>query len=205
MSQETYLEFLLATSILSAIPGPTATLVVHYALLYGRRAGRYTIPAVILGDATSLTLAFTSVGAFLKLFPGAFAFVKAIGGSYIVYLGISSILSKAKEQRVKYDGIKEPGLKNTFLHVYLVTAFNPKSIIFLLAFFPKYINFNVDPTYQLIILGGTFVGMGGIAVTLYDILAINIQKILANPVYRQRVFYATGALLILIGLNTIIH
>lgn len=202
MTQETYLEFFITSSILSAIPGPTATLVVHYALLYGKHAGKYTIPAVMLGDATSLTLAFTSIGLFLQLFPSAVAFIKTVGGIYIIYLGISSIFYKSQNTVDQHDiTIMQPSIKNTFLHVYLVTAFNPKSIIFLLAFFPKYMDFDDNQLHQLLILGGTFVGLGGISVTLYDIMSINIREVLSNSVYKQRICYITGAVLVLIGIR----
>ena len=50
MTTEAYIAFLAANALLVYTPGPTMLLVVHYALTYGRQVGKYTIPAVLLGD-----------------------------------------------------------------------------------------------------------------------------------------------------------
>ena len=82
----TYLPFFLSSIVISIIPGPTVLLVVHYALQYGKWSGRFTIPAVMLGDIVALTLSLTGTGTILKLFPESFTTLKIIGGLYLIVL-----------------------------------------------------------------------------------------------------------------------
>ena len=80
MNFELFIAFFFASSFMIFIPGPTALIIVHYALQYGKWAGRFSIPAVILGDIAALTLAFAGLGAFLNLFPEWFFVLKIAGG-----------------------------------------------------------------------------------------------------------------------------
>ncbi len=63
MSVEIWLSFVLASSALLAIPGPTVMLVVSYALGRGRSTGWATVPGVTLGDFTAMTASLLGAGA----------------------------------------------------------------------------------------------------------------------------------------------
>ena len=56
MSWELWLTFVIASTVLLAIPGPTVMLVVSYALGRGRSTGWATVPGVALGDLTAMTV-----------------------------------------------------------------------------------------------------------------------------------------------------
>jgi threonine/homoserine/homoserine lactone efflux protein len=96
MTTEAYLVFLAANLLLIYTPGPTVLLVVHYALTYGRQVGKYTIPAVLLGDIIAVNFSLYMLASLLKLFPSSFSILKIIGGLYMIILGVSNILSRKK-------------------------------------------------------------------------------------------------------------
>ena len=88
------MKFFVATTALMIAPGPTAMLVVHYALIYGKKISRYTIPSVMLGDIVAIILAFSSIEGLLTIFPNALYFFKIGGGAYLIFLGLVSLGSE---------------------------------------------------------------------------------------------------------------
>ena len=65
MSLEIWGAFVIATAVLLAVPGPTVTLVVGYALGQGGRTAFATAPGVALGDLTAMTASLAGAGAVL--------------------------------------------------------------------------------------------------------------------------------------------
>ena len=62
MALDAWLSFVAAAGIMLAIPGPTVTLVVSYAIAEGRRSAWSTVVGVMLGDFTAMTLSLLGLG-----------------------------------------------------------------------------------------------------------------------------------------------
>jgi len=58
-----------------------------------------------------------------------------------------------------------------FANTYLITALNPKGIVFFVAFLPQFINSGASVTRQLWVLAVTFVVMATINASLYAVFA----------------------------------
>lgn len=203
MTVDFYITFFIASLIITFLPGPTVILLVHYALQYGRWAGRFTIPAVMFGDIIALNLAFMGIGAALKLFPESFITLKIIGGLYLLGIGFSSLLSKESLEDENQVMSKPPG-RRIFTHVFFVTAFNPKTIIFFLAFFPQFINPAANTFNQFLLMGFSFIVLGIIGATIYDVAASKISIWIKKSSAQKIVHMITGILLCRLGLTTII-
>ncbi len=65
MTLDVWLAFILASSALLIVPGPTVILAVSYALKHGRSSIWATIPGVLLGDLTTMTASLLGAGAVL--------------------------------------------------------------------------------------------------------------------------------------------
>src|SRR5258707_1785284 len=154
MSLETWFAFVLAASVLLAIPGPTVTLVVGYALGVGKRAAWATVLGVALGDFTAMTLSLAGLGAVLAASATLFTVLKWIGAAYLVYLGVR--LWRAEPTIDQSAESAKPG-GAILWHAFAVTALNPKSILFFVAFVPQFIDAGAPVLPQLIMLEVTFV------------------------------------------------
>ena len=88
MTPELWVAYLTATAVLLAIPGPTVTLVVSYALAEGRRSALGTVAGVALGDLTAMSLSLAGLGAVLSTPAALFTALKWAGACYLVYLGV---------------------------------------------------------------------------------------------------------------------
>lgn len=202
MSYKLFIAFLSASSFLSFMPGPTVLLIAHYAIKYGGWSGRYTIPASILGDIAALALTFTGLGAILKTFPEYFSLLKIAGGIYMIILGITSLFSKTIIEQENIYIIKTKG-RSIFIHVFLITALNPKTILFLLAFFPLFIDPTLSTRKQMLIMGTIFVILGAVGAIFYDFSAAKINSCFKSPSIIKIIHTITAIILCTIGLGTI--
>ncbi|MEO8668056.1 MAG: LysE family translocator, partial [Bauldia sp.] len=155
-------------------PGPTVVLVISYALAQGRRVAIATAAGVALGDFLAMTLSLAGLGALLATSAGLFAVLKWAGAVYLVYLGIR--LWRA-EPRLPTGSEAPPALsgKGVFFHAFAVTALNPKSIAFFIAFVPQFIDHSAPVLPQLIVMEATFVGLGAINALGYALAADRLR------------------------------
>jgi hypothetical protein len=112
--------------------------------------------------------------------------VKWAGGLYLLYLGIK--LLRAGISPMQAAAPEAPGsLWKLFGNTYLVTALNPKGIVFFVAFLPQFINpGSADVTRQLWVLAATFVVMASLNATLYAVFAASARTLLASPRAQRR-------------------
>jgi threonine/homoserine/homoserine lactone efflux protein len=196
---ELWFAFVIASGILLIIPGPTILTVISYSVAHGRRANAPLVAAVALGDSTALVLSLLGLGALLTTSAFWFTIVKGIGGLYLLYLGVK--LLRAGISSAELAAPAAPGSRwRLFVNTYLVTALNPKSIVFFVAFLPQFISPNAGVVRQLWVLAVTFVAMATINATLYAVFAASVRRLLSSPRVQRRFNIAGGSLLSAAGL-----
>jgi threonine/homoserine/homoserine lactone efflux protein len=198
MSVDHWFAFVAASVVLLLIPGPTILTVISYSISHGRRANVPLVAAVALGDSTALVVSLLGLGALLATSAFWFTVVKWAGGLYLVYLGIKLLRA----------GVSAPDLATRtapasrwrlFANTYLVTALNPKGIVFFVAFLPQFINPAASVAPQLWVLAITFVVLATLNATLYAVFAASAGRVLASPRARRRFNFAGGLLLSVAG------
>ena len=142
MSFETWLAFVAASAVLLVIPGPTILLVVSYALGQGWRTALPMAVGVALGDFTAMTLSMLGIGALLAASATVFTALKWIGAAYLIYLGIK--LFRAGGALNAEPRTDAASAVKMMAHAWLVTALNPKSITFFVAFLPQFLDRHAD-------------------------------------------------------------
>ena len=118
-----------------ALPGPGTFALLTSTGKGGFRAGAAATFGVIVGDQMLLWLAVAGVAAAMTAHPALFKGVQALGALYLVYLGARLIFSKAGQAS---PIMIEP--RHYARQALLITLFNPKAIVFYMAFFPLFIN-----------------------------------------------------------------
>ena len=190
MSIELWLAFVLASAILVAIPGPTILTVISYSMAHGSRANFPLVAAVALGDSTALAFSLLGLGTLLSASATLFTLVKCVGGLYLLFLGLKLFLSGMRAGEMTLPSAPVT-LKNVFLNTYLVTALNPKGIVFFVAFLPQFIDPRADSTRQLWVLAATFVGLAIANAFFYAYFASFARRLLSTG-RAQRAFSMVG-------------
>jgi threonine/homoserine/homoserine lactone efflux protein len=178
MVVEIWLAFVAATIVLLIIPGPTILLVVSYALGQGWRAALPMAVGVALGDLTAVTVSLVGLGALLATSATVFTALKWIGAVYLVWLGVKLWRASASLDAVpRTDPVRAGRL---MAHAWIVTALNPKSITFFVAFLPQFIVPSRDVPRQMVILGATFVTLAFLNAFGYAALAARARGMVRN-------------------------
>jgi len=165
-----------------------------------------TVLGVGAGDALAMALSLAGAGALLQASAAAFTFVKTLGGLYLIFLGVRSILNARRgTQAISEDGGGPSSTRMVarFSKACAVTLLNPKSILFFVAFVPQFISTRESFLHQSAILLITFVLLAMVNVTVYAALARQVGKKLLTPSARRKVGYASGGTLITAGALTL--
>lgn len=194
MPIELWLAFVVSSAVLLVIPGPTILTVISYSMAHGRRANVPLVAAVALGDSTALVLSLLGLGALLATSAWWFMLVKWGGGLYLLYLGIKLLRAGISSAELAIPAA--PGSRwRLFANTYLVTALNPKGIVFFVAFLPQFISPGAAVTQQLWLLAVTFVLMATLNAMFYAVFAASARRLLASPRAQRRFNIAGGSLL----------
>ncbi|WP_407524617.1 LysE family translocator [Methylobacterium oryzisoli] len=199
MSVETWLAFAAASAVLVMIPGPTILLVVSYALGRGWRTALPAVAGVALGDATAMTLSLLGLGAVLAASATLFTLLKWLGAAYLVWLGLRLWRAGGRLEAHPREG--GPALRMA-AHVWLVTALNPKSLTFFIAFLPQFLDPRSDLVSQMAVFEATFLAIASLNALAYAVLA-GRARFLFGRADRVRLFNRLGgSLLIGAGIAT---
>src|ERR687884_382432 len=128
------LQFVVASLVLIALPGPDQALIMRNALVGGRTAGLRTM----LGGASGLTVHATAaalgVSALLATSATAYATLKLVGIAYLLYLAVKMLRSAggpSEPERHARHG-------RPFVQGFVSNALNPKCALFFLTFVPQF-------------------------------------------------------------------
>jgi threonine/homoserine/homoserine lactone efflux protein len=180
MSFELWAAFAVASAVMLAIPGPTILLVISYALSHGRRVASATVAGVALGDLTAMTASMLGVGALLATSAALFTALKWIGAAYLIYLGIKLWRAPVSASAMP-EAEAGTNARRIFLHAYVVTALNPKSIIFFVAFLPQFLDPAAPAAFQFIVFEVTFVVLATLNAAAYALLASMARGVIRKP------------------------
>lgn len=176
MSCEFILVYSVTIFIASIVPGPSMLLALTHGMKYGVRrtmASAFGNLAVTLLQAA---ISIAGLGTILIASEGLFNMIKWAGAAYLVYMGLVVWRSphsgiSGDSQGVPSEG---PSFAKMFLEGILVTAGNPKAIVFFTAVFPQFIHPDIAylPQFSTLMMAG-----GLIAFCCFMLYAAGGQRI----------------------------
>lgn len=201
MTFESWAAFTAASAVLLIIPGPTVLLVVSYALGQGWRTVLPMTVGVALGDFTAMTLSMLGLGALLAASATLFTVLKWVGAAYLVYLGIKLWRAGGTlDAAPRTDAVSAARMLG---HAWLVTALNPKSITFFVAFLPAFLDPQADFLTQMIVFETTFLLLAFANAFGYALVAARARGFVSNPHAIGVVNKVGGGLLVGAGAATV--
>jgi threonine/homoserine/homoserine lactone efflux protein len=195
--------FLLATLVLLLIPGPAVAYIVTRSVDQGPIAGMLSVLGLGLGGLLQVLGMILGISAVILASATAFTVLKYLGALYLIYLGIQRL----RERETPFTGARNGGQSDTpriFLQGVLVNLLNPKIAIFILAFFPQFIDPAAgDYVRQALILGVIYVSLGLVTDSIYALLAGQVGRWFnRRGGFGQLPRYAAGSVYIGLGVAT---
>ena len=196
--------FALAIIVASVSPGPNVLIVVVNTLKHGTRGAVFTI----LGNLTCLfgfaVLTSIGVGAAIATAPLVYTLMKVAGGLYLAWLGFKMIRASFGPQQameIAENAVSKERVSalSLFVQAFLVSASNPKSILFLTAVFPQFLITNQPVLPQFGIMFATIIVLVCTIHSVYGMLAVSLSHRPVTARMRRWMSRVTGTTFIGLG------
>ena len=201
MAFEIWLAFFVASFVLVIIPGPTVLLTVSYALTQGRGPAVAIASGVALGDLIAMSASLAGLGAIILASASLFTALKWIGAAYLIWLGLRLWMDPPAPVEIDQNAVKKP-VSTMFWHATAVTALNPKSIAFFIAFAPQFISTETALMPQFLVLVPTFVTLGFLNALAYGLMADSARRVVRRPTVLRVMGRIGGGALMAMGALT---
>lgn len=153
-SWETILAVVFAGLVLSVMPGPSMLYVLSRSAGQSRSAGFASALGLALGGISWALAAALGLAVIFQQLPIAFDILSIVGAAYLLFLGGRMILEKHEESGFHVEKMKRQSFVKIVWQGLLVEIFNPKTILFFMAFIPPFVDkARGDVALQLLILG----------------------------------------------------
>ena len=192
MSIETWLAFVIASAVLTLIPGPCVLLLIGQSLTQGVKAAFSSIFGVLVGDIMLIILSLLGVGAILAASAELFQIVKWAGVAYMAYLGFCSIRDARKSSVTAINDNHITDVSKSFRAGFLSAVLNPKGIIFYMAFLAQFMNPAANMALQISILVVTSTLVVGVILGGYVLAATRAKKMFNSQKARRNMSYTSG-------------
>jgi threonine/homoserine/homoserine lactone efflux protein len=198
MEPHVFLAFVVATSIMIALPGPSVLLTVAHSISFGWRPALATVAGETMGVAVQLLVASIGLASLLNVVAGAFEWVRWAGAAYLVYLGIKQWRSAKQPLELETS---EASKKNLFVQGLVVTIPNPKSLVFIAAFLPQFIDITRPFVLQVSLIVPTFLLITFTVTSIWALAAGSARGFLRSHRAIKIVSRTSGGLMVLAGIG----
>ena len=198
MELHIFFAFIIATSIMIALPGPSVILTVAHSISFGWRPAIATVAGETMGIAVQLLVAAIGLASLLNVVAGAFEWIRWAGAAYLVYLGIKQWRSANAPIAVDTSQVSK---KSLFVQGLVVTIPNPKSLIFIAAFLPQFIDAARPLALQFTLIVPTFLIITFTVTSVWAIAAGSASGLLRSQRAIKTVSRTAGGLMVLAGMG----
>lgn len=194
-----YILFIGTCLVLAIIPGPNIAFIVANSIAHGTRYGLTSVAGTSSAMVPQLTITVLGATTLLTFMASAFEWLRWLGVAYLIYLGIKHWLANSQDD-LNFDAEEKT---NSYSKVYwrgfLISASNPKTLLFFGAFLPQFVSPHGNIALQMSVLSITFITLITITDSCWAILAGKARPyILRFAKLRDRI---SGAFLITAGIG----
>ncbi len=152
----TLIAFSLACFALAIVPGPNVTVIIATGLQRGPLSSLAVVAGTQAGIFSQVVVVALGFNAVIGFMAQAFDWLKLLGALYLIYLGF--IMMRSRGQLGGGKALKQLSLFSLALRGFLVNWSNPKTLLFIGAFIPQFVDAGQPAFPQIMLLGSIFVG-----------------------------------------------
>ncbi len=199
MSFESSLTFFLAIFIFSITPGPGVFALLARGMTLGTK---HCIPLAFgmsISDIIYLVFACLGLATIAQNYALLFEFIRIIGALYLFYLGYKMFTTPIEIESVSKDKGPKKDFFLSFMQGFLISASNPKVILFYIAFLPTFLDIKSLSTYDIFIVSTLALFALMIGLMCVSILAAQAKQVLKSKKALKRLNYTAGSIMIAAG------
>ena len=191
--------FALVTGMTSLVPGPSMLFVLSQSVWRGARSGAAALAGLQIGYVLWWLLAALGLGTLAAAFPLAFRLLAVGGALYLGWLGVKAL---------RYAGSTSPGdlqpahrpTSHALRDGVLVAIGNPKSLIYIVALLPPFVDPGLPIVPQLLVLAVLAMSIDIALGWLYILAGGRLAAAMVESAKRRRLDIAVGGIFIAIAL-----
>ena len=186
------------------VPGVDSLLVLKNTMVYGKKAGFFTMLGIVIALFVWTTLAVLGLAAIISKSMVVFLFIKYAGAAYLVFLGVQALRSKAQNVALQEKAAPtqlEHASVSCMIQGVTTDLLNPKTLLLYVTLMPQFIQPDFNVNSQLIILAGILIILSIIWLGIIIFVINGIRKWFMKPVIQNAFNKLTGILLIGIGVR----
>jgi threonine/homoserine/homoserine lactone efflux protein len=149
-----------------------------------------------VGIAVQLLVAAIGLSSLLNAVADAFEWLRWVGATYLVYLGIKQWRSACERLEIDTSSVSK---RNLFVQGLVITIFNPKSLIFIAAFLPQFIDAANPLGLQFSFIVPTFLVITFTITSVWALVAGKVSGFLQSQQAFRSVLRTGGGLMIIAG------
>ncbi|MET7437487.1 leucine efflux protein LeuE [Streptomyces sp. NPDC004082] len=188
--------YLAGLVLIVLLPGPNSLYVLSVAARRGVRSGYRAAAGVWCGDAVLMTLSAAGVASLLQANDVLFGIVKYAGAGYLTWLAVGMLraawsLWRTRRERAEVRSAEPVPVagERPFRRALVVSLFNPKAILFFVAFFVQF----VDPGYAYPALSFVVLGTFAQLASFLYLTALIFGGTKLAAAFRRRKALSAGA------------
>ncbi|MFD5819655.1 leucine efflux protein LeuE [Streptomyces sp. NPDC059618] len=187
--------YLAGLVLIVLLPGPNSLYVLSVAARRGVRTGYTAAAGVWCGDTVLMTLSAAGVASLLQANAVLFGIVKYAGAGYLTWLAVGMLRAargmwRARREPVAESAEPEPVAgERPFRRALVISLFNPKAILFFVAFFVQF----VDPGYAYPALSFVVLGAFAQLASVLYLTALIFSGTRLAAAFRRRKRLSAGA------------
>lgn len=197
-----FLTFLVLSLFVVMSPGIDTALITKRTITDGRKDGYKMALGITTGSLVHTFAAAFGLSAILMQSAVAFEIVKYVGAIYLIYLGLSSFISRKKKKSTSAEKQNNFEMKKSaFKQGLFSNVLNPKVAMFFLTFLPQFVKTGENATQQLIMMGVIYTLLSISWFFIYVFFINYLREWLMSPKVQRIMDKATGLVLIGFGLK----
>lgn len=202
MSFESAVTFFIAIFIFGITPGPGVFAILARAMVEGPKKCIMLAMGMIGSDVIYLILACFGLATIAENWSEVFTAIRYIGAGYLIYLGYKMIkaLPQIKDDiQAEADAQQAESMLASFTQGFLISASNPKVILFYISFLPTFIDLTVLKAQDIALVSvlSAIALMSGLMLIAFG--ASRMAGMLKTPVAYQRLNRGAGSIMIAAG------
>jgi len=195
---ENAIALMIATAILGLSPGPAVFATVARSINLPFKRTAFFIAGIVFGDFVFAMMAMGGLAVLVSQHQTLFQILRCVGGGYLLYLGMMALVSKATVKEIQ-SVAPESRLK-LMTSGFLLTAGNPKDLLFFVSFLPAFIDLKTAGAEQMAMAAAVIVVTFVATLSFYAALISVVGKWLRNPKTLFWLERMAGVILIAVGL-----
>ena len=192
--------FMLVTGVTSLVPGPSMLFVLSQSIWRGARSGAAALAGLQLGYVVWWVLAALGLGTLAAAFPLAFRLLAVGGALYLAWLGVQALRHAGEAAEDGSEPARELSHR-AFRDGILVAIGNPKSLIYIVALLPPFVDARSAVVPQLVVLALVAMVIDVALGVLYIAVGSRIAAAMGRPRTRLWLDRGVGLAFIAIALG----